>query len=141
MKTLLVTLVVLATTLPAHAGAKLPNELVGKYCLDEFGDLEFYEAQKEECPMDRKVELTATEYKGHELSCRFTAVRTWIDPTLRLDTKTMGRPVTLVNARCSDMDCTWPRTFTMNTTHGGMSVLVRGVNTGPPVCKHPTWRG
>ena len=131
MKTLLVALVALAATLPAHAEAKLPDELVGKYCLDEFGDLD---EQREDCPVGREVELTTTKYRGHEFSCHFTAVKTWTDPTLRLDTKTMGRPVTLIKARCSDPDCTWPRTFTMNTTHGSATVLMRWVNTGPPVC-------
>src|SRR3979409_2118173 len=110
MKRVMILAIALASTV-ANAASKVPAEMVGRWCLleEHKGEMRYTGVDNiTECgSADATLPTHAYSYGGHEFSCRFTAVKTWIDRSLPYSTKEMGAPVMQAQAECNNESCRW----------------------------------
>lgn len=115
-------LLTLATT--ASAGTiKVPQEYLGSWC--NISSSNEYLKKYNDCnqPSDA-LTIYSDHLDGWEVGCRFTAVKTWFDPTIIRNTKEWGVKVSLVEARCEGIDrhITWKEQFTIHASKGALTI-------------------
>src|SRR5262245_20855692 len=108
----------------ADAAVKLNNkEIRGEWCRttnDDLMDFMFFPKwQNQDCGAGI-LSIDMDRIKGQEYSCKYTAIKTWYDPTIPTATRTpTGALVSTIKMTCSTLDnCTWRQRVTVHLGKG-----------------------
>jgi len=105
---------------PAGTPVTLNNkEIIGEWCDYRYEkEMSLFPKLDEDCG-DGILNIQVNGIKGWEHSCRYTAVKTWYDPTIPTATKTpTGALVSRIEMTCAGEGCTWRERVTIHLGKG-----------------------
>jgi len=104
------------------ASGWIPPHMVGEWCgLLEGAEALSFIPRGIDSNCSDSVTISAYGYSDHDRNCYFRSVRSSIDPTMPLATKTPGAPVAMIEAKCDAGDvepCEWRESATLTVSKG-----------------------
>jgi hypothetical protein len=137
LKQLLVAALLLSCgSVSAAPTSRVHQEVIGEWCqpLTRGHVTSYWERQEDQNCGEEILIVEAHRYAGWEFACRITAVKTWVDPTIILNTKEWGTKVSQIDSICSDVQvCEWRERITLHVSKGTLSL--RGIWRSKEKCK------